>query len=65
MGRTEEGEGKRRAGSGMGGVRGPGRSTEGQDIEQRCVAMGDGDLGVATRKSQKSGKQVVPRTQQG
>ena len=26
------------------------RCTEGQEIEQRCVAMGDGELGVATRK---------------
>jgi hypothetical protein len=29
-----------------------GRSTEGQVIEWRCVALGDGKLGVATRKSQ-------------
>jgi hypothetical protein len=27
-------------------------STEGQDIERRFVAVGDGELGVATRKSQ-------------
>ena len=26
------------------------RSTEGQKIEQRCVAVGDGQLVVATRK---------------
>jgi hypothetical protein len=29
---------------------------EGQEIEQRCVALGDGELGVATRKSQILGK---------
>jgi hypothetical protein len=39
--------------------------TEGQEIEQRYVAMGDGELGVATRKSQMIGKQEAPRTQQG
>jgi hypothetical protein len=27
------------------------RCTKGQEIEQRCVAMGDGELRVATRKS--------------
>jgi hypothetical protein len=32
------------------------RCTEGQEIEQRCVAMGDGKLGLATRKYQISGK---------
>jgi len=30
--------------------------TEGQEIEQRCVAMGDGELWVVTRKSQMPGK---------
>ena len=40
------------------------RCTEGQEIEQRCVAMGDGELGVATRKPQMPGKQEAPRTQQ-
>jgi hypothetical protein len=33
------------------------RCTEGQEIEQRCVAMGDVELGVATRKFQMPGKQ--------
>ena len=33
-----------------------GRNTEGQEIEWRCVAVGDGELGVATRKSQMPGK---------
>jgi hypothetical protein len=40
-----------------------GRCREGQEIEQRCVAMGHGELGVATRKSQMGGKQEAPRTQ--
>jgi hypothetical protein len=31
-----------------------GRSTEGQEIDLRCVAVGDGELGVATRNSQGS-----------
>ena len=34
------------------------RCTEGQEINQRCFAMGDGELGVATRKSQ------MPRNQE-
>ena len=33
------------------------RRTEGQEIEQRCVAMREGELGVANRKSQMPGKQ--------
>jgi hypothetical protein len=37
---------------------------EGQEIEQRCVAMEDGELGIANRISQMPGKQEVPRTQQ-
>jgi len=36
-----------------------------QEIEQRCIAMGDGELGVATSKSQMPGKQEAPRTQHG
>ena len=48
-----------RAGSGVGGE--AGRSPE---IEQRCVMVGDGELGIATRKFQTPGKQEVPRTQQ-
>jgi hypothetical protein len=31
-------------------------------FQQRYVAMGDGELGVATRKSQMPGKQEPPRT---
>ena len=34
-----------------------------QEFEQRCVAMGDKELGVATSKSQMPGKQEAPRTQ--
>jgi hypothetical protein len=41
------------------------RFTEGQEIEQRYVVEGDGELGVDTRKSEMPGKQKVPRTQQG
>jgi hypothetical protein len=33
--------------------------------EQRCVAMRDGELEVATRKSQMPGKQEPPRTPWG
>jgi hypothetical protein len=57
------GKGKKGAGSDVGGDRG--RSKEGQEIEQRCVAMGDGELGLATRKSQTPRKQEAPRTQWG
>jgi hypothetical protein len=42
-----------------------GRSSEGQEIKQRCLAVGDGEQGVATRKSQMPAKQEAPRTQQG
>ena len=38
------------------------RCTEGQEIEQRYVVVGDGELGVATRKSQMLGKQEPSRT---
>jgi hypothetical protein len=41
------------------------RCTEGQEIEQRCVALGDGKLEVATRKSQMPGKQEALRPQRG
>jgi hypothetical protein len=40
-------------------------STEGQEFEQRCIEMGDGELGVADSKSQMPGKQEVPSTQMG
>jgi hypothetical protein len=50
---------KRRGGKERGG---DGRKyREGQEIEQRCVAMGDGELEVVTRKSQMPGKQEPPR----
>ena len=38
------------------------RCTQVHKIEQRYVVMGDGELRVATRKSQMSGKQEPPRT---
>ena len=41
------------------------RCTEGHEIEQKYVAMGDGELEVATRKFQMPGKQETPRTQKG
>jgi hypothetical protein len=40
------------------------RSTEGQETEWKYVAVGDGELRVATRKSQMPWKQEIPRTQQ-
>lgn len=54
-------QGQRDLRGGGGGKRGPRircgkrweRSTEGQEIEQRCTAVEDGELEVATRKSQK------------
>lgn len=59
MGGRAEGEGEKGgSGSGMGGNRDD-IYTEGQEFEQRCVAMGDG---VATSKSQMSGKQEAPMT---
>jgi len=42
-----------------------GSYTEGQKFQQRCVAVGDGELAVANSKSQMPGKQEAPRTQQG
>jgi hypothetical protein len=48
----KERRGEGRAGSGMGGGRDD--IQEGQEIEQRCVAMGDGEAGVATRKPQEN-----------
>jgi hypothetical protein len=38
-------------------------STEGQEIEQKYVAVGDKELGIATRKTQMPGKQGVTRNQ--
>lgn len=32
-------------------------------IEQKCVTVGEGELMIAIRKSQMSGKQEVPRTE--
>jgi hypothetical protein len=52
----------------MGRIRYGKRYTEGQEIEQWYVAMGNGKLGVATRnvrKSQMPEKQEPPRISQG
>jgi hypothetical protein len=49
--------------TGIGGDEG--RSTEGQKIEGRCVAVGDGEQEVATRQSKIPGKQESLRTQLG
>jgi len=43
----------------------PRRCTEGQEIKQRYVVVGDGELGIATRKFQMPEKQEVLRTQWG
>ena len=66
MGRKEEEEGKTgaRIRYGRRWVW-SGGCKESQVIEQRYVAMGDGELGVATKKTQMPGKQEAPRTQQG
>ena len=42
-----------------------GGSIDGPEFESRCVAVGEGELRVATRKSQMPGTQEVPRIQQG
>ena len=39
------------------------RYTVGQESEHRCVAMGNGELDVATSKSQMAGKQETSITQ--
>jgi hypothetical protein len=63
LGGREEGEGEKRERIRFG--RRWRRCTEGQEIEQKCVAMGDGELGVATRKSQMPGMQEPLRIPQG
>ena len=42
-----------------------GKSTECQEFERRRVAMGEGEVGVSTRKSQMPRTQEIPRTQHG
>jgi hypothetical protein len=59
LGGSEEGEGER--GRIKYGRRWR-RCTEGQEIEQRCVAMGNGELGITTRKSPMPGQQELPRS---
>ena len=39
------------------------KKEKGQENEQRCVAVEDGELGEVTKKSQIPGKQEAPRTQ--
>jgi hypothetical protein len=56
----KSGRGKREEESGIGADGGD----EGQEIEQNCLVMGDGEPGIATRKSQMPGKQEPPRTPQ-
>jgi hypothetical protein len=41
------------------------RCTEGQEFDQRSVAMENGELGIATRQFLIPGKQEAPRTQKG
>ena len=60
LGGREEGEAKKKGGIRYG--RKWRRYTEGQEFEQRCVAIGHGELGVATRKCQMSGLQEPHRT---
>jgi hypothetical protein len=63
-GRKRREEGERKWGQFRYGRRW-GRSTEGQGFETRCVVLGEGEPGLATRNSQMPGIQEVPRTQQG
>jgi len=62
--RGREGPGKERRGGGEKGGAGSGmgrdRSIDGQEIERRCVAVGDRELDVVTKKSQIPWKQEVP-----
>jgi hypothetical protein len=55
LGEREEGQGIK--GDRIRYRRREGRSREGQEIELRCVAVCDGELGVVTRKSQMPRKQ--------
>ena len=57
LGGREEGNGKRGAGSWMGG---DGRCTEGQEIEQRYVVMGDGKLGWSPESSKCQESRRIP-----
>ena len=44
-------------------MEGTGENTDCQEIEQKHGAVGDGEVGVATSKSQTPRKQEAPRTQ--
>ena len=63
LGRKKEGEVKKRGRIRYG--RRWRRCTEDQEIKQSCGAMGVGELGVETRKSQMPGNQEPPRTPWG
>jgi hypothetical protein len=39
--------------------RSEGECTEGQEFEQKCVALGDGELGIATRNPWMTGNQMA------
>jgi hypothetical protein len=60
LGGREEGERKKRVRIGYGR-----RCTEGQEFEQKPVAMGHGELEVVNRKTQMPAKQEPPRTPWG
>ena len=61
---VREREGRKEKKGSIRGGRKHERSTECQEFEWRFVAIGDGELGVATRKFQIPGIQKYPRTQQ-
>ena len=61
LGRKEEWDGK--VGGHFRYGRRWGRNTEDQEFESRYIAVGEGDLEVATRKSQMVGTQEIPRNQ--
>jgi hypothetical protein len=57
--------GKRETGSGSGREKRELLRDRTLNQEKKNTAVGNGELGVATRKSQMPGKQEVPRNQQG
>ena len=63
--RKEQRRGRWKRGARIRCERRQGKCTMGQEIERRCVAMGDGERGVANRKFQMPGNQKAPRTQWG
>jgi hypothetical protein len=63
LGGREEGEGRKRRRI-KNGKRWR-RYTVGQEIYQRCIAIGDGELRLPTRESQMPGKQETTSIPQG